>query len=618
MTTRSYLKIGVSTAFATYAVYEKFMLPELQIPFLVSVIFSAIFYFFLKYMVIVYGSTRSHKISYSIFAFFLLIGDSFKEYGSFAGVWGNHFRGTDLAVQLFEEYGSMLGFLNGPAGNLLTLLSSACKLIGYYFIILYTVECGKYFFSIKILRSDSPVSKIADRFWNPKAFLRTFFFLLAAWLLYLVCKFPGAVCNDARAQVAEFLKLRFTAVHPFCVTLLYGGFAAMGDWLGNQDIGLFIYLLLQCCLMAYVFAYCIVSTHSLHGNKTVSFLLLVLFALSPAFPSCATTLFKDALYCTAFIFFITELVLVINEIENSAITKKHTTRAAIAALLVCLTRNNGIVMVLPTMAGLLILYALNRKMLQRQNKAVFIIILLPFVLYMMLGQLQESVTSKKGAIIGEMLSIPFQQTARYIREHADSITDEEAEIIDAVLDYENLAQLYNPIVSDPVKGTYKGDAAALPAYFRVWFAQGKKAPVTYMEAVVESNYFLTYPDEPNIRAYYVMDDSLTHFSHPVLKAMRMLLLVYVMGLSLIPIVSCLINPVYYVWGFIYVFVDSVFGKHRRHIFILLLPLLLQLINVLLGPAVFNHPRYFYPVYWSLPFVLVFVYRKKLASSKHKE
>lgn len=618
MTIWSYLKIGLSAVFATYAVYEKFMLPELQIPFLVSVIFSAIFYFFAKYMLIADGSTRSHKISYSIFAFFLLIGDSFKKYGSFAGVWGNHFRGTDLAVRLFEDYGSMLGFLNGPAGNLLTLLSSACKLIGYYFIIVYTVECGKYFFVNKILHTDSLVSKAANRFWNQKAFLRTFLFLLATWLPYLVCKFPGAVCNDARGQVAEFLKFSFSAVHPFYVTLLYGSFAAIGDMLGNQDIGLFVFLLLQCCLMAYTFAYCIVSTHSLHENKTVSFLLIVLFAFSPAFPSCATTLFKDTLYCTAFILFITELIFVLHEIENGAITKKHVTRAAIAALLICLTRNNGIVMVLPTMAALFMLYVANGKLLSRQNKSIFVIILLPLVLYMITGLIQDSVTTAKGATIGEMLSLPFQQTARYVRENAGSISEEEAEIIDAVLDYENLAQLYNPIVSDPVKGTYKGDAAALPAYFRVWFEQGKKDPVTYMEAVVGSNYFLTYPDEANIRAYCVVNDSLTYFTHPVLKAMRMLLLVYVMGLSLIPIISCLINPVYYVWGYIYVFLDAAFKKHHRHILLLLLPLLLQLINVILGPAVFNHSRYFYPVYWSLPFILVFVYREKMTSSEHRE
>ena len=613
MTMLSYLKIGFSAVFATYAVYEKFMLPELQIPFLVSVIFCVVCYLFAKFRTIVSGSALSHKFSCGLFAFFLLVGDSFKTYGSFAGIWGNHFAGTDLAFQLFEEYGSMLGFLNGPAGNALTLLSAFCKVIGYYFIIWYTIECGKYFFSSRLLAGDSLLSRAASRFWNEKVIVRIFLFLLAAWIPYLLCKFPGAVCNDARSQVTEFLKGRFSAVHPLYVTLLYGSFAAIGDLLGNRDIGLFVYLLLQCGLMAYAFSYCIVLIHSLHQNKTISFLLLLLFAFSPAFPSCATTLFKDTLYCTAFVFFITELIFMIHELEDGEITLKHTVRAAAAALLVCLTRNNGIVMVLPTIVLLMLMYAANRKLLSRKSHSVFVIMLLPLALYMILGLVQDSVTTAKSATIREMLSIPFQQTARYVRENPDTISDEEAGIIDAVLDYENLAQLYNPIVSDPVKGTYKGDASALGAYFRLWFAQGLKDPVTYIEATIESNYFLTYPDEPNIRAYYVMDDSLTDFSHPFLRATRLLLLVYVMGLSLVPVISCLINPVYYVWGFLYVLVDTLFRKHHRHIWLLLLPLLLQLINVVLGPAVFNHPRYFYPVYWSFPFVLIFAHRKELAN-----
>jgi hypothetical protein len=111
---------------------------------------------------------------------------------------------------------------------------------------------------------------------------------------------------------------------------------------------------------------------------------------------------------------------------------------------------------------------------------------------------------------------------------------------------------------------------------------------------------------------------LTHVSNPVLKAARILLLTYVMGLSLVPVVSCLINPVYYVWGVIYVLIDAIFRKHPRHLYLLLLPLFLQLINVILGPAVFNHPRYFYPVYYSLPFILLFAYRKKLIPSGAEE
>ena len=272
----SYLRNGFSAVLATYAIYEIFMLPELQIPFIVSIIFSVIFYLFHKYETIVSSCSFSHKLSYFLFAVFLVVGDSFKEYSSFAGVWGNHFAGTDLAFLLFEDYESMFRFLNGPIGNLLTLFSSACKLIGYYFIIKYTIECCKRFASQNILNTSTTVSRFAEKFWNNNAFKRVFIFLLAAWIPYLIFKFPGSVSNDARNQVAEFMKGTFSPYHPLYVTLLYGSFAAIGEWLGSQDIGLFIYLLMQCVFMAYVFSYCIVSLHKLHQNKSASLLLVFL------------------------------------------------------------------------------------------------------------------------------------------------------------------------------------------------------------------------------------------------------------------------------------------------------------------------------------------------------
>ena len=54
---------------------------------------------------------------------------------------------------------------------------------------------------------------------------------------------------------------------------------------------------------------------------------------------------------------------------------------------------------------------------------------------------------------GEMLSIPFQQTARYVKEYPEDIMEQERLAIDNLLQYDKLAEAYNPSLSDPVKGT---------------------------------------------------------------------------------------------------------------------------------------------------------------------
>ncbi len=608
-----YPYICFSAAFAVYAIYENFILPELQIPLIISLLYIALFIIFFKMRDVMFASTLSHNLSYSLFSVFLVIGQSFKEYGSFNGVWGNPFTGSNLAELLFEDFAAMFNFLNGPVGNVIMLLSSICKGIGYYFILQCTFESAKYFCKKHILFSSSRFSVLAERFFEKDAFLRVFLFLMAAWLPYLLMKFPGAVCNDAQDQIEEFLQNTLSSRHPLFLTFIYGTFAKLGDVLGSPDIGLFLFLLLQCGLMGFAFSYCIASAKALSQNNIVSILLVFLYAFSPAFPSFATTMLKDSLYCTFFILFVTELIWIIHELEGNIVSKKHVTRLAYASLLMCLTRNNGILMVLPAVLALLVIYFRKARHSAHLCRTVCILLLLPLILFGGFTALQNIMVDTKTDSTGEILSLPFQQTARYAKMHPEDITVEEASIIDRVLDYENLAELYNPIVSDPVKGTYKKNPSALPEYFRVWADQGKKHPLTYAEATIGSNYFLVYPDTANIRAYFVMDENLSNFSHPVLKVMRILLLAYVMGLSLIPVVSCLINPVFYVWGFIYIFIDSTFKKHSPYSFLILLPMLFQVINVILGPAVFNHPRYFYPVYWSIPFLAVFLYREQLSS-----
>lgn len=51
----------------------------------------------------------------------------------------------------------------------------------------------------------------------------------------------------------------------------------------------------------------------------------------------------------------------------------------------------------------------------------------------------------------EMLSVPFQQTARYIKEYSDEVTEKEKEVIDRVLNYDTLSERYDTDRSDKVK-----------------------------------------------------------------------------------------------------------------------------------------------------------------------
>ena len=107
-----------------------------------------------------------------------------------------------------------------------------------------------------------------------------------------------------------------------------------------------------------------------------------------------------------------------------------------------------------------------------------------------------------------MLSIPFQQTALYVKEHGDEVTEEEQKAINAVLDYDSLAEGYSSWISDPVKDTFKADGS-LKEYFEVWVKQLFKHPETYFQAFFNASagYYSISVNNAYFANYFYSDTS---------------------------------------------------------------------------------------------------------------
>ena len=103
--------------------------------------------------------------------------------------------------------------------------------------------------------------------------------------------------------------------------------------------------------------------------------------------------------------------------------------------------------------------------------------------------------------IREMLSLPFQQTARYLRDAGWDVTEEEKAAIDRVLDYDVLAESYDPDLSDNVKSTYHGETEDLKDYFSAWFQMLLRHPGIYIQATMNNYYQYFYPGESLFNGY---------------------------------------------------------------------------------------------------------------------
>ena len=162
----------------------------------------------------------------------------------------------------------------------------------------------------------------------------------------------------------------------------------------------------------------------------------------------------------------------------------------IAGMLVCVCRNNGVYLVFPAM--ILLIFLMSKK----QMILILVLSLTIFGGHRVSEKVIAPSLGIKPISTRVYFTIPFQQTARYLATYPDDVTKEEKKAINAVLNYDKLAQRYNPELSDPVKATYRGDTVTkenLENYFRAWFSMFKKHPGVYVEATLHNTYGYYYP-----------------------------------------------------------------------------------------------------------------------------
>ena len=93
----------------------------------------------------------------------------------------------------------------------------------------------------------------------------------------------------------------------------------------------------------------------------------------------------------------------------------------------------------------------------------------------------------------EMLSVPFQQSVRYVKEHRDEITPEEERILTEVLNCESVDDLvkdYVPDHGDNIKNKFNkyAETEAIVEYFKFWVRGLLNHPMTYVEAYLNLQY----------------------------------------------------------------------------------------------------------------------------------
>ena len=553
-----------------------------------------------------FGRSNTMMLTYLILAIFLFV--FYKKYF-------NKFKGKMTYRVISLIFSLLMVFGYSYDGSVSIIIFSILKMIGY-FVLFNTAIHLLNDIVVKKKIKDEKLPKILSLF-DKHPFLFSFIVIVICYLPYIIAYYPVIINYDAANQIKEVMGIHtrymdsvvllnpnvyITNFNPIIHTLLIGGLFKVGYLIGNVNFGMFLYSIVQLIIVISVFAYSIYYLNKIKVNKKLILIILGIYALVPLFPFYAMTAVKDVIFSSLILLYCIKLY----DIMKYKQTTKQYILFSLLVLLIILFRNNGIYTIVLSLPFAMIL----KKEIRKPILIIFIFNIAMYIGYnkVLLPSLEIANTS-----IREMLSVPFQQTARYAKYYGDEISDEDKKIIDKVLGYDDLGERYEPDLSDKVKNKYNKYTTdeELKEYFQVWFKYLLKRPGVYIDATINNVYGYFYP---NTSAWYIYTD-LNHklpeagfdYHFNGLNGLRSILSAYGEAFPYIPILGTIANIGMVVWIHILLLGMLIVNKMKKYI-VLLLPAFSLILVCIVGPAN-TYFRYILPCVFALPSLILILYNE---------
>ncbi len=449
-------------------------------------------------------------------------------------------------------------------------------------------------------------------------FLFSFIAILICWSIYVIAFYPIILSPDPSFQIKQFFNVRtkyadyailldnnvfLTNHHPVFHTMILGYSLKLGRFLLNDNFGLFIYSLTQLLVLAFTLSLTIKYLNENNVNKKIVFIVLLLYCFIPMFPLYAMSGVKDTYYTCFIILYVMKLDKIIRS-KQEKLSYKEMIQLLLIMFAVCLFRNNGIYVLILSFP-LILIY--SKKYFQTLL-VIFIGVLAFYGTYTKV--LLPSLKITDGSV-RETLSIPFQQTARYVKYYNKDLSKNDIKVIDKVLGYETLAKRYNPTISDPVKNEFNKYTTKkeLLAYLKVWFKCFFKHPLVYIEATLNNIYGYFSPQSTNWYIYYkydtrITEDKLVNYHFNNLSSLRLILSSFAQGFPYIPLIGLISNIGFNTWLLLGLTTYSIFKKKKEYL-IVLSPLLISLLICVASP-VNTYFRYAMPFIFIMPFIFTLI------------
>lgn len=342
------------------------------------------------------------------------------------------------------------------------------------------------------------------RLWVRHPFAFPCIVLSIAWIGHVIVKYPGAINLDIVMPIRQYIGLTPRANDfPVLGTLVYGWLFTLGQKIGNVNITYFLVTLTQVLGLLFTLSYAMWLMNRRNVSVPLQIMSLVLFAVSPLYIGWAMIIIKDAQYLVLMLLLgtmLTEFLL-----DSKAFLSKKSRWLLLAADLILLifTRNNGVFIVLPT-AAMMALVVLCRKSGWKKAALIAVLAGMSIVFTSCVNSLIITRMGMNEIRFYDYLSIPFQQTARVAKLHGDEgLTEDDKAAISTMIDYDVLAEKYNPQRADAVKTSVdviERGKHSPNGYLAVWWKQFRQYPLDYLDAFLGMSYYM-FDLQSNVPVY---------------------------------------------------------------------------------------------------------------------
>lgn len=532
-------------------------------------------------------------------------------------VWGYSFEQTD-------SYQLVLGAE-------VQMLKSFTMVVAYFILFTIGIAClYRFLDDVNISDKGNSAKNLYVRLFYKHPFLTPFVTMLVCYIPYIVFSYPAIFMGDTRPMICQgynfpssanagvklidenvFMTGKHAVVYPVFLHIFLRLSKALFN---NYNYGAFAVAMIQ--LLAILAVVSCTLKYMLKQKIHFGIVLctMIYYIAAPRIQSYMFLITKDVLCgCVLLIFFVNAYKILQDKEERS---RKRFVFLWLSACGVSLLRNDGKILMF---LSLVVMIVFMGKEFRKQLILITVtcmMIVLSFTRVLMPALHITPVSSRA------FFSIPFQQTARYIKEYGDEVTEEEKEAIDAVLSYDDLAQLYVPRRSDAVKNTYKSEVSKndLKRYFKVWLQMFCKHPGVYFEATMNNYFYYVYPGvkPANLYTYEfslrVMEKRINkdpylatvdmQIRHPyALDRAREIFEELREDIFALPVLSIFRCPALFVWVFV-LLIFYLLKKKRWSLLALMSPMFFSLLVCCASPCNGDYFRYLYSVTLCLPIAVV--------------